>query len=199
MTVQILTELDAVNLMLAAIGETPVSLIEDTGLADGVLARATLRNVSRQVQQKGWKWNTIKNREFTPTAPLPGKIILPNNTLSADVTTERSASLDWNVYDAGGFLYDIDKDTNRFTESVFLDVIVLKEFETLPSPARDHIAARAAREYQQGILGSAQLASFEGISESDTLRTLYKMETRNAKANVLRNNSLRRLHRNRRA
>jgi hypothetical protein len=198
-TVQILNELGAVNLMLNAIGESPINSIEDTGLADAVTARATLLNVSRQVQQKGWKWNTLKAYTLTPEAPLPGKIRLPANTLSVDATKEAGVSMTMDVYDNGGYLFDATNNTDLFSDSIKCDIVILKEFDKLPSPARDYIACRAAREYQQGTIGSAQLANFEGISEADALRTLNNMETRNSDANVNRSNrTMARMHRRRR-
>lgn len=196
---QILTELDAVNLMLNAISESPVNSIEDTGLADVVIARNTLRNTSRMMQQKGWKWNTLKAYTLSPTAPLPGQIPLPLNTLRVDVTKQHGLSIVKDYVDAGGYLFDVENNTNLFTESVKVDIVLLKEFELLPSPARDLIAARAARKFQETIIGSAQLSSFQGIDEADCLRTLNDMETTNADANVFRDSySMSRIFRNRR-
>lgn len=196
---QLLTELDAVNLMLIAIGESPINTIEDNGLADAVIARNTLRNVSRQLQQRGWKWNTLKNYELSPTSPLPGLIPLPTNTLSVDVTKTNGAHRTSDLIDEGGQLYDVDTNTNRFTASVRVDIVLLKAFELLPSPARDLIASRAARIFQQSIIGSAQLSQFNGIDENECLRTLNASETRNTDANIFRNSwSMRRIFRNRR-
>tara|TARA_R110002096_G_scaffold390861_1_gene585396 strand:- start:1344 stop:1949 length:606 start_codon:yes stop_codon:yes gene_type:complete len=196
---QVLTELDAVNLMLSAIGESPVNTIENSGLADVVSAVNTLRNVSRQVQQRGWKWNTLKNYSLSPTAPLPGTVPLPVNTLKVDVTRKNGAHLLKDYINEGGQLYDIENNTNQFSENIDVDIVLLKDFILLPSPARDYIAARAAREYQQATIGSAQLASFEGISEADALRNLNAMETQNSDTNIFRGSySMRSIFRNRR-
>ena len=166
---QVLTELDAVNLMLSAIGESPVNTIENSGLADVVSAVNTLRNVS------------------------------PVNTLKVDVTRKNGAHLLKDYINEGGQLYDIENNTNQFSENIDVDIVLLKDFILLPSPARDYIAARAAREYQQATIGSAQLASFEGISEADALRNLNAMETQNSDTNIFRGSySMRSIFRNRR-
>lgn len=196
---QLLTELDAVNLMLNAIGETPVNSISDTGLADAVIALQTLRNTSRQLQQKGWKWNTLRNYTLSPTAPLPGKIPVPTNTLSVDATGTYFENRSFDYTDEGGYLFDVTNGTNLFSNSVKVDIVLLKEFEKLPSPARDLIASRAARRFQQATIGSATLSQFQGIDESDCERTLQKWESSNANANVLSGSaSLSRIFRNRR-
>ncbi|CAB4165330.1 tail tubular protein A [uncultured Caudovirales phage] len=183
---QILTELDAVNLMLFAIGESPINSIEDTGLVEAVTARATLYNVSRQLQQQGWKWNTLKAYTLSPTYPLPGTIPLPSNTLRVDTTRQYGLANIYDYVDEGGQLFDVANNTNLFSADVKVDIVLLKAFDKLPSAARDLIASRAARMFQQAIIGSAQLSQFEGIDENQCLRTLQATETRNANANVFR-------------
>lgn len=181
-----LTELEAVNLMLNAIDEAPVNSLGDTGLLDAVKAHDTLRNVSRSVQEKGWKWNTLFDYTLSPTAPLPGQIPLPANTLRVDATKNNGVAFDKDVYDAGGYLYDVEENTDLFSASINCDIVIFKDFEDLPSPARSYIAARAAREFQQDRLGAVDVARLQGVSEADALATLNKMETSNANVNVFR-------------
>ena len=52
------TELDAVNAMLLSIGQAPVSTLSVTGLKDVSFAQYILHSVSREVQLKGWEFNT---------------------------------------------------------------------------------------------------------------------------------------------
>jgi hypothetical protein len=51
-----MTELEAINQMLATIGEAPVTDIE-IGNPEVDLALVTLNQVSREVQAEGWRFN----------------------------------------------------------------------------------------------------------------------------------------------
>ena len=77
------TELEAVNAMLATIGEIPISSIEGGTHADVMIALGTLRQVSREVQLMGWYFNIEYNYDLPPD--LDGRIILPSNIISVDV------------------------------------------------------------------------------------------------------------------
>ena len=51
------TELEAVNSMLATIGEAPVNSITGTLPLDASLAKNTLNEINREVQSAGWHFN----------------------------------------------------------------------------------------------------------------------------------------------
>ena len=66
-----MTELDAINRMLAVIGEAPIdtlSSIQINEITDSALARRTLAEVNRDVQSEGWSWNTDESVEVGATA-----------------------------------------------------------------------------------------------------------------------------------
>jgi hypothetical protein len=123
---QILTELDAVNISLAAIGESPVNSIEDTGLGDAVIALNTLRNVCRQTCNKGWRWNTLKDYWLLPEMPLPGIINLPVGTLKVRPSGNFKRQRD--VFIQGTSLYDVTNNTNLFSEGFTADIVQLYAF-----------------------------------------------------------------------
>ena len=54
------TELEAVNVMLSNIGESPVNTLEDDNVIDATVARTILKSISREVQALGWNFNTDK-------------------------------------------------------------------------------------------------------------------------------------------
>ncbi len=60
------TELEAVNAMLAAIGEAPISALEGATQADVQIALALLRMTTREVQSWGWRWNLDFGYEILP-------------------------------------------------------------------------------------------------------------------------------------
>lgn len=181
---QILTELDAVNMSLMAIGESPVSSIEDTGYVDAMIALNTLRNVTRQTCNRGWRWNTLYDYWLLPEVST-GYIALPSGTLKVEPTDEYKQTVD--VFIQGTQLYDRKNNTLVFTEGFKANVVQLNDFDTLPSPARDYIAARSAQKFQQALLGTST-PDIGGISVNEAWSTLNTMETENESANVLFDN-----------
>ena len=63
MTVAATTELEAINIMLAAIGEAPINKLTDTLPVDARLAQSTLTEVSKEVQSEGWSFNTERSAQ----------------------------------------------------------------------------------------------------------------------------------------
>ena len=55
------TEIDAVNFILGAIGQAPVTTLEATN-PDVAIAYQTLQEVSREVQAEGWSLIIILNK-----------------------------------------------------------------------------------------------------------------------------------------
>lgn len=182
----VLDELSAVNLMLSNIGEDPVNTLDDTGLADAVLARNMLRNISRQVQMKGLTCNTERGAVLSPEAPTPGKIPLPLGTLRVD-TTGRSANENLVMQGEGGSMkfWDVDNNTDTFTESVEVDIVKLKNFDDLSPVARDYIAVRAAKRFSEAMVGSSTLSAFLGLDEAEINATFASDELDVRDLNVL--------------
>ena len=58
MAVAATTELEAVNIMLAAIGEAPINSLIGTLPVDARIAQSTLTEVNKSVQSEGWSFNT---------------------------------------------------------------------------------------------------------------------------------------------
>lgn len=54
-----------------------------------------------------------------------------------------------NLTVSGGFLYDIDEDTTTFTNSVFVDIATLLDWDSIPGWLQDYIATRAAVKFQR--------------------------------------------------
>jgi len=61
-----MTELDAVNAMLAVIGESPIASVDTATQADVLMAIATLRDSARECLALGWKFNTEYGYELKP-------------------------------------------------------------------------------------------------------------------------------------
>src|ERR1043166_1428635 len=64
------TELEAINSMLSAIGEQPIAAVDTATQADVQMAVNILRDVTREVQSIGWRFNTEFGYEVAPFATL---------------------------------------------------------------------------------------------------------------------------------
>ena len=180
-TLNRLTELDAVNIMLATIAESPVQSLENSSHEDVMMARQVLEQASREVQDEGWYFNIEHHYPLSPDEN--GGIRLPDNILSADV--EHS---DFNVVTRGGRLYDMTKHTYKFDKPLLVTVKWALPFDELPETAKNHIAAYASRLFQAKALGSETLHQFTGESVMRTRAALLREEVNNIDANFLSGN-----------
>lgn len=173
------TELDAVNLMLSIIGESPVNSVEDTGVVDAVLAKQLLDETSREVQTYGWHWNTDKGYRIAPT--VDGEIVLPANTLKVD---EVDPTKDF--VQRGTKLWDRRNHTFKIGQSVTVDIVRFLPFEEIPQVARYYIAVRAGRKFQDRVVGSEVLSGFNKVDETRAWVSLQNHEADNADYNMIR-------------
>ncbi len=169
-TTTLTTELDAINTLLAAAGESPVSSLTDSGLADVAEAKATLNEHSRLVQSGGWVFNT--EYEYPLVPDTDGFITLPQNTLKVDVDRTFTQV---DTVQRGLRLYDRKNHTYVFTElNLTGDMVFLLGFDELPQAARHYIMIKASRVYQARVLGSDTQYKF---SESDEMSALIAMQS----------------------
>lgn len=181
MTATTLTsELEAINTMLDAAGESPVSSLDSSGLADVAAAKTLLSEQSRLVQSLGWAFNT--EYEYPLTPDVDGQIQLPQNVLRVDADT-RYTSVD--VVQRGLRLYDRKNHTYVFTEALKGNMTFLLGFDELPQSARHYIMVKAARIYQARILGSDTQFKFSEKEELDALVALKGSEEEVADNNML--------------
>lgn len=179
------SELDAVNTMLGTIGESPInSLDAATGVVDAVTARSILAEVSVQVQEEGWHFNTEYEFDLTPELSN-GWIYVPGNAIEVDTSPY---SRDYDVAIRGNRLYDRTNKTYSFTAPIKADITILLEFEELPQAARHYITIRAARVFQERVVGSQVLAGFTAQDEARAVRAMRRYEARTADYNILTSN-----------
>ena len=177
------TELEAINTMLSTIGESPVNTVEDTGNVDVVIARQILQTVSREVQARGWHFNTEKNYTITPDSE--GYLVLPNTVLKADTVYPDSSK---DVVVRGSRLYDREKHTYVFTDAVKVDMTILLTFDELPEVARNYATIRASRIFQERVVGSDTLHAFNSQDEARAMVSLMEYEADTADLNILSGN-----------
>ena len=141
------TELQAVNEILASVGQAPVTTLEQTN-PDVAIAYDTLIQVSREVQAEGWTFNTEYEYPITPNTN--DEILIPNNVLAMDLTPSYG---DKDVVRRNGKLYDKIAHSYEFTEEVCCDIIWYFDWVDLPIPIKDYIVARSASIVSTRIVG----------------------------------------------
>jgi len=153
-TYAVSTELDAVNQILSSVGQAPVTTL-DLQNPEVSIVLNTLREVNRQVQAEGWIYNTERKYEFTPDSSTK-HIAYPSNVLQLD--TNRDYHHDkYDVVRRSGKLYDRNKHTFEFEDTVKADVVWYFDFTDVPPAIQAYITARAARMCAVKMVGDREL------------------------------------------
>lgn len=179
------TELEAVNLMLSAIGEAPVNMLDSAGLADVGTAVRILGSTSRTVQARGWHFNTETDYPLLRNAAL--HIPVGANVLRIDTTAEFA---NYDVTQRGQELYDLKKHTLVFDRDLKGTLVFFLAFEEIPEAARWYIAVRAARLFSEKMLGDDKLGRFAAAEEATAYADLKEAEGDTGDYNVLQSNSV---------
>ena len=173
-------ELEAVNMLLAAVGEAAVSSLETATTVDVTQAKNLISNINREVQQKGWhfntEWDVILSLDSDSRIPL-GTTILSIYSPSK-LTTIRGR-------EGSPFLYDLDNNTFTWTTSVNDAVtITLLDFEDIPQTARQYITTKAARIFQEEIIGQVSAEAVNRQEEVEAYADLLDDEGERSGYNV---------------
>lgn len=183
----LLTKLDAVNMCLSSIGQSPINTLDVVGIKDAAVAVLSIDNATREVLSRGWSFNTDRELPLTPDGN--GFILTPSNALWVDPSFDADNYVQrWNPNAGTGALtlYNIRDRTFVFSDAVKCDVIYGYEFEQIPQVARNYIATRAARLFQSQVLGSDILFRYTELHESEALANLTRLEARTKDRNIFR-------------
>ena len=143
------TELPAINQILMACGQAPVTTLDETN-PDVAIAYQTLIEVSREVQSEGWTFNKEDHVEVTPNTD--NEIPILSNYLQIDLT--QATAGDKKVIQKNGLLYDKEHHTDKWTDgAVECDILWLFDWVDLPRPIQDYITARASSITSSRIVG----------------------------------------------
>ena len=169
-TIDLDTELSAVNSILGAIGQSPLTTLNFDN-PEVAMIYNLLRDANVDTQAEGWHYNTEKHVKFSINTD--GKIIIGNDILSMDLHnnyTKRSSDL----VRRNGFIYDKMKHTDVFTQDLELDVVRLYQFEDLPIPFKRYITYRASRVAATKLVANPQLAKL--LAQQEALARAALME-----------------------
>jgi hypothetical protein len=175
------TELEAVNVMLSAIGEAPVSNLNDSALIDATLAQSLINETSVELQTRGLHCNTEINFPITPN--VNNEIQLPIGCVKVDTT---GVSKDIDATQRGNRLYDRgERSFTSFNKTVHVDMTLLLDFDELPQHVKRYITVKAARRFQARFMGSETLAAFTAEDEREALIEFERTEAINEDSNLL--------------
>ena len=178
------TELSAVNAILGAIGQSPISQLKDP--STGVISNNNpeiqfiynlLRDANVDTQSEGWHFNRERHVPFSKDTTT-NKIAISNDIVKIDLPDNWSRR-HYNFVRRGGYLYDKITHTDTFTDmgtTIELDVIRIYNYEDLPPVFKRYITYRASRMAATQLVANPQLVQLLGSQEALSRASLMEYE-----------------------
>ena len=163
-------ELDAINQVLASVGQAPVTTA-DSANPDVAIAEETLLYVNKEVQSEGWTFNKQEYYEVTPDTNEHIVLSSLGNILQIDLNrdhsktdaahrTTKEAIIKADANDSSKQKlfdkYGGDNGNGTFkwgTEAIRVDIVWLFDWHDVPNPIQDYIVARTATLVSSRIVG----------------------------------------------
>lgn len=171
-----MTKLDAVNRILRLNGLQPVSGLDTNGPSAAANAERVLDQVSIDIQSQGWVFNTRK--DVTLERDGSNNIPLPDDVIHLDSDTDDFYR---NVTQVGGYLYDLDDNTDEFTADVKVTYVINYSFGCIPYPVQRYIACKAASQFNAAYCDAKYVPNIErelAVSKGDA--TAFNERTHDA-------------------
>jgi hypothetical protein len=173
------TELSAVNQVLGAIGQAPITTLDYANPEISYIYQL-LQECNRDVQSEGWSFNTETHVTERPDGN--NQILITSNVLQADMSGDFS-NRNVNVIIKDGKLYDKVQHTNEFTKekgllnndgTIDLDYVYLLEFDNLPQPFKRLVIYRASTRAAAQLVSNPTLVQM--LSQNEARAQAYCME-----------------------
>ena len=176
------TELECINIMLAAIGEAPINTLIGTLPVDARIAQSTLTEVNKSVQSEGWSFNT--ETDVTLTRDGSNHVNLPTDVLRVDANIHQHPTID--PIQRGLKLYDRQNNKYEFDEDLICTVVYFRDFNEIPEPARYYMNIKAARIFVDRLVSDQGLRSYTQQDEVRARAILMETDLANGDHNMLR-------------
>lgn len=164
MAFKIDSDLSAVNSVLGAIGQAPITTLNYENPEVG-LCMNLIKETSVDVQSEGWYYNTENHLKFTTvggTGADANRVIVPLNALSMNI----SGGDIWRyvkVTERNGYLYNKTYHTYDWSNwdggCVYCNVVWLFEFENIPPTFQRYVTLRASVRAATQLVSNPDLAS----------------------------------------
>ena len=169
-----LTDLDAINELLASVGQAPVTSIDTTDNLyekvgteyiqltiptnpDVAMAQQVLLEVSRRVQSEGWSFNKEYNYPLQPETTTK-KISYTDEMIQVDLNSSHWNYGNLDTVRRDGFLYERNNHTYEWEdETVYCDILWYFNWQDLPRPIQDYVIKKAAATFSMRVVGDPQL------------------------------------------
>ena len=162
---------EAIQVMLSCLGVSPQMMEEgDSPNSEEVLAEKILDDVLADIQTQGWAFN--REERFPLTPQEGGRILLPPSLLKIEKVYYHPYLRERTVKQGKSlvkYLYDTEHHTFFIKQTVTADIVWRFTFEEVPEAYRRYVIVRAARIFQDRVLGSSTL---HALSERDELVAL---------------------------
>ena len=160
-TVDIDTELSAVNAILGSIGQSPISAIDFNNPEISFIYNI-LKEVNQDVQNEGWQFN-IEYHIKENVSTTDNKIIIESNVIRIDMTDEWDRTRDfvrrkdpadgiWKLYDRVNHTFEYPDD-----DYFYVNKTRLLNFEDIPAPFQRYIVYRASGRAAVQLVSNQQL------------------------------------------
>lgn len=163
-------ELDAINDILASIGEAPVLTLGDSANVDVSNAQQILAKVNRQIQSKGWAFNIEEGAVLTPDVNTQLIPYLPSyiRLVGADAT---------NVYiNRSGYVYDTSNKTDLFSGAITVNLTQIRDYSEMPQCFRTYIITKASRQFNMRYFGDTSIEQILAEEEAEAYMACNEYE-----------------------
>ncbi len=171
-TTELDTELSAVNSILGAIGQSPITTLDYTNPEIGFIYNI-LSEVNKDVQNEGWHFNREYHIKQSPDTTTK-HITIPNTYLRIDTTDGNNKHVD--VVRREGKLYDLVNHTYEFDNDIDIDVTHLFAFEKIPPIFQRYIIYRAAVRAATQLVSNAELVKLLQVQEAQSRAACMEYE-----------------------
>ena len=176
-----LTELNAVNSILGAIGQTPVTQL-DLENPETSFVYQLLQECNRDVQDEGWVFNREQNDTLKPNSSK--EIEIPANVLRMDVS-ENDVYRCTDVIKRDGKLYDKYAHSFEFRNPIYMDIVWLFPLTDLPSVFQRYITSKASVRAAIQMIDNAQLSQLLTVQEGNCRAACLEYETNQGDYNFM--------------
>lgn len=170
------SELEAVNEILSSIGSSPVDTLDESLDVDVINAKRLLEATSREIQSRGWYFNTEDSVTLQPDTDS-NRVPCPENYLVF-------YSDGYQLVRQSGYFFDISSRTDEFPNGLTVTLIRYLQFDELPEVFRKYITVRTARLFQMRFLGAQEIDVSLQFAESEAYSAIIDFELKTGNYNV---------------
>jgi|21_taG_2_1085346.scaffolds.fasta_scaffold02348_2 hypothetical protein len=179
------TKLEAINTILQIIDEEPINSLNDELPLEATTAIHNLEEVSREIQSKGYDFNT--EYEFPLPPNLDGTITLPQSTLSFDIPKQSINGGGIDYIQRGVRVYNRTDRTFIINKTLKAMVVSFLNWDDLPEQFRKWITIRTARITAARTVGDQATVSFSMQEEIEAKANAENSDARSSNATIFDN------------